>query len=230
MHPYLDPFHKAFTAAADPENAGPMAKYMKGQFEYLGIKPPERRAISKEIYKRVGLPDDAILPEVLEDLWGLAQREFQYLGLDMLRRCEKRLTPEHLPLLERFITTRSWWDTVDGLAAWSVGSIFKRYPEKREPFLSDWRGSGNMWLRRTAILFQLQYKESTDHNLLFQIIRENLGSKEFFINKAIGWALREYSKRNAEAVKAFVAVTDLAPLSRREGLKWLHRKAEQAGG
>jgi 3-methyladenine DNA glycosylase AlkD len=116
------------------------------------------------------------------------------------------------------ITHKSWWDTVDSVSH-IVGMQFRRYPETREQHLAKWRASNNIWLRRTAILFQLDYKIETDFELLCEIIRENLNSKEFFINKAIGWALRQYARVDPKAVKKFVDSMPLHPLSKREALK-----------
>ena len=126
-----------------------------------------------------------------------------------------------IELYEQIITTYSWWVNVDGIAVNLVGSLFKKYPEMMKPHTEKWQASGNMWLQRTALLFQLNYKADTNIELMFDIIRLNLGSKEFFINKAIGWILRQYSKTDAQVVMDFVEKTDLAPLSQREALKWL---------
>jgi 3-methyladenine DNA glycosylase AlkD len=123
--------------------------------------------------------------------------------------------------MEYLIVTKSWWDTVDSIAGGPVGLHFKRYPEVLLTTLARWRQSENFWLRRTCILFQLDYKKETDFTLLCDIIRENLGSKEFFINKAIGWALRQYARVDAEAVRSFAESTPLHPLSRREAMKHL---------
>jgi 3-methyladenine DNA glycosylase AlkD len=121
--------------------------------------------------------------------------------------------------MEYMLTTKSWWDTVDNISH-VVGIHFKRYPKAREKYLAKWRSSKNVWLRRTAILYQLDYKVETDFDLLCEIIRENLGETEFFINKAIGWALRQYARIDPKAVKKFVKeTTELHPLSRREALK-----------
>jgi 3-methyladenine DNA glycosylase AlkD len=119
------------------------------------------------------------------------------------------------------IVTKSWWDTVDALAAHVVGTHFSRHPQVRAEYLSRWRHSDQIWLRRTTLLFQLRYKDRTDRDLVFALIDENLGSDEFFIQKAIGWALREYSKTDSQAVQEYVSATRLAPLSKREALKWL---------
>jgi 3-methyladenine DNA glycosylase AlkD len=119
------------------------------------------------------------------------------------------------------IVTKSWWDTVDTVSGGALGVHFRRFPEVREKYLPSWRASENFWLRRAAILFQLNYKKETDFALLAAIIRENLGSKEFFINKAIGWALRQYARVDPQAVREFVNSTSLHPLSRREAMKHL---------
>jgi len=122
------------------------------------------------------------------------------------------------------LVTKSWWDTVDALATGAVGVHFERYPRARRKYLSKWRKSRNLWLRRAALLFQLNYGEDTDFALLRAIIRENLGSQEFFINKAIGWALRQHTRVDPEGVRRFVAETRLHPLSAREAMKWLDKK------
>jgi 3-methyladenine DNA glycosylase AlkD len=108
-----------------------------------------------------------------------------------------------------------------------VGVHFKRYPRVKKKYLAKWRKSDNFWLRRSAILFQLNYKQETDFELLCEIIRENLGSKEFFINKAIGWALRQYTRVDPDAVRKCVAETPLHPLSAREALKWLEKRKQR---
>jgi 3-methyladenine DNA glycosylase AlkD len=123
--------------------------------------------------------------------------------------------------MEYLLVTKSWWDTVDTISGGVLGVHFKRFPEVRETYLAKWRLSENSWLRRAAILFQLKYKEETDFDLLCEIIRENLDSKEFFINKAIGWSLRQYARIDPKAVKKFVKSTALHPLSRREAMKHL---------
>jgi len=158
-------------------------------------------------------------------LWDLPEREYQYVALGLLSKLEKKLPAGFILTLEDLLVTKSWWDTVDTLAAGVVGAHFQRYPQVCAEKLAEWQKSENFWLRRTCILFQLGYKKNTDFPLLCDIIRENLASKEFFINKAIGWALRQYSRVDAQAVRDFVAQTPLQPLSAREALKWLERRA-----
>jgi 3-methyladenine DNA glycosylase AlkD len=137
---------------------------------------------------------------------------------------EKELPSDFIRTIEYLLITKSWWDTVDSIAGNSVGAHFKRYPRVREKYLARWRKSENFWLRRTTLLFQLNYKKDTDFPLLCDLIRENLGSKEFFINKAIGWSLRQYSRVDPQGVRDFVAQTPLHPLSKREALKWLENR------
>jgi 3-methyladenine DNA glycosylase AlkD len=221
MHPYLIPLLELFEKNANPSQAAPMKKYMRDQFEYLGIKTPQNAALQKEFYAEHGLPDVNDLDEILRDLWALPPREFQYVGLGLLNMLEKRLPAKVIKTIEYLIITKSWWDTVDSIASHTVGTHFRRYPEVRARYLPKWRASKNIWLRRTAILFQLNYKKETDFELLRDIIRENLDSKEFFINKAIGWALRQYARVNPNAVSKFVKSTPLHPLSRREAMKHL---------
>ncbi len=224
MSDYLQPLQIAFETNANPAEAGPMKKYMREQFEYLGIKTPQRRELLKAFFAEYGLPPVDELEALVLELWAMPYREYQYTALGFLDRRKKVLTADSLPLLEKLITTKSWWDTVDGLAANQVGHVLARFPESRDEVIGRWRREENFWLRRTTLLFQLRYKDQTDEALLFALIRENLEDKEFFIQKAIGWSLREYSKTNPEAVQQFVAKTELSGLANREALKWMRNK------
>ena len=136
---------------------------------------------------------------------------------------KKKLAPEHFPLVEYLITEKSWWDTVDGLAAWIVGAIMKTHPSAIESKTKEWMASDNIWLQRTCLIFQLGYKKETDTELLAGFIEQLADHKTFWIRKAIGWALREYSKTDPGFVQAFVDSHQLAPLSRREALKVIER-------
>lgn len=229
MNEYVLALKDLFEAHANPEQAGPMAAYMRDQFPYLGIKSQQNGELQRQFYAEHGLPPLSELDELLRDLWSLPQREFQYVGVGLLGRFEKTLPAEFVETMEYLIVTKSWWDTVDSIAGGTLGVHFKRYPQVREAALAKWRKSGNFWLRRSCILFQLGYKNETDFALLKDIIRENLGSKEFFINKAIGWALREYTRIDPQGVRDFVAATPLNPLSAREALKWLENQEAKKG-
>ena len=221
MHPYVTSLKDLFEKNADPSQAPAMKKYMRDQFEYLGIKTPKNGALQKEFFAEHGFPALEDLDEILRDLWSLPQREFQYIAVGLQARFEKQLPADFITTIEYLITTKSWWDTVDSIAGGVVGTHFKRYPAVKKKYLAKWRKSDNFWLRRTTILFQLNYKQETDFDLLCDIIRENLDSKEFFINKAIGWSLRQYARIDPKAVKKFVKATPLHPLSRREAMKHL---------
>ena len=220
MQPYVLSLKTLFEQNANPAQAAPMKKYMRDQFDYLGIKTPLRVALQNKFIKENGLPPLDELDSISRDLWGLPQREFQYAATSLIGRLENKLEPEFITTLEYLLVTKSWWDTVDTLAGHTVGTHFKRFPKVREKYLKEWRKADNFWLRRTALLFQLGYKKDTNFDLLCEIIHENLGSDEFFINKAIGWALRQYAWTDPKPVKKFVKATkDLHPLSRREALK-----------
>ena len=224
MHPYVASLKTWLEQHADPAQAGPMKKYMRDQFEYLGIKSPQLKALMKDFVAANGPPPLKDLDVVLLELWALPQREFQYAAIGFLGRSEKELPAGFIKTMEYMIVTKSWWDTVDTISGGPLGVHFRRFPDVREKYLAKWRSSDNFWLRRAAILFQLNYKKETDFDLLCEIIRENLGSKEFFINKAIGWALRQYARVDPDAVKAFVKMTPLHPLSRREAMKHLEEE------
>lgn len=222
MHPYVEGLKSLFEQNADSSQASGMKKYMRDQFEYLGIKSPKFKELMKEYIAAHGLPPLGELDAILRELWSLPEREFQYASTSLLGRLEKRLLASQIKTMEYMIVTKSWWDTVDTISGGTLGVHFQRFPEIREKYLAKWRKSDNFWLRRACILFQLNYKSETDFNLLREIIRENLGSKEFFINKAIGWALRQYARTDPKAVKKFVKETkELNPLSRREAMKHL---------
>jgi 3-methyladenine DNA glycosylase AlkD len=220
MRTYTKTLKLFFEKHANPLNATPMKKYMREQFEYLGIKSPQVTSLLREFIKSNDLPPFEKLDLICRELWSLPEREFQYIAMNLIEKYEKKLEPEFIDTLEYLITTKSWWDTVDLLASHPVGAMFKKYPKVKERYLKKWRKSENIWLRRTTLLFQLGYKKETDFDLLCDIIKENLGSDEFFINKAIGWSLRQYAHTNPAPVKKFVKATkELHPLSRREALK-----------
>jgi 3-methyladenine DNA glycosylase AlkD len=224
MHPYLNPLSELFQKNANPEIAFYAKKYMKGQYEYFGIKSPERRELKKEFLQKYGLPGTEILPFITKECWALPQREYQYFIMEVLERLAKKAEKERIDLYEFMILNKSWWDTVDYIASNLVGVHFQKYPDLIYPVTEKWMTSGNIWLQRTSLLFQLKYKKKTDVMLMTNYIQQLQGSKEFFINKAIGWILREYSKSDGDWVRNYVATCQLAPLSRREALKWLERK------
>jgi 3-methyladenine DNA glycosylase AlkD len=223
MHPYSRDLRQLLLKHADSKLAPWMERYMRDQFNYLGIKSPRLTILLRQHVAVHGLPPLADLDRILRDLWALPQREFQYAATSLLARSENHLPSGFIRTLEYLLVTKSWWDTVDTISTGTLGVHFKRYPAVKAKYLAKWRKSKNFWLRRAAILFQLNYKQDTDFALMKQIIRENLGSRESFINKAIGWALRQYTRIDPRGVRKFVAETPLSPLSAREALKWLER-------
>ncbi|CAH2714022.1 hypothetical protein BACCIP111895_01176 [Neobacillus rhizosphaerae] len=201
--------------------AVPMKNYMKVHFSFLGIKSPLRKELEKQFFKDTGLLKEPFSKEFIVELWEKDEREYQYTALTYIEKSLNKLQKTDLPFMEQLITTKSWWDTVDAIAPKAVGKIADKFPEVVPETIDGWATHDYMWLKRAAILFQLKYKQKTDEELLYQYIRQNAASKEFFIQKAIGWALREYSKTNPASVKKFIEGQPLAPLSVREGSKYL---------
>lgn len=216
---YIQRLAETLTAHAGPDKAAAMRAYMKNQFDFIGLKAPELMALTKQFYAEYGSPVDGQLQDVVTGLWALSEREYQYVALDMLERRVKKLDKPYIGLFERLATTKPWWDTIDPIASKLIGSFMLKYPELIEAYPEKWIASDDMWLQRTAILFQLKYKAKTNVPLLYRYIDACIDSREFFIQKAIGWALREYAKTDADAVRRFVRERRLAPLSRREALK-----------
>jgi 3-methyladenine DNA glycosylase AlkD len=227
-HPYTQPLITLFQQHANSSDAAAMAQYMRNQFAFFGIKAPQRKELLKQFWREQGPPPLAQANEIVRDLWARPERECQYSTLFLLEKMRKKLPESTIDLIEELIVTKSWWDTIDFLSSHEAGYYFRQFPATRSTHLARWRQSEDFWLRRSAILFQLKYKKGTDTELLFAILKENLGSDEFFINKAIGWALREYSKVNETAVTHFVQNTPLHPLSEREALKWLERQKSRS--
>lgn len=149
------------------------------------------------------------------------EREYQYAAQDYLVKVIKKINNSHLPFIKNLITTKSWWDTVDVLSPHLVGKIAKETPSVIEDTIEKWALGDHLWLKRSSILFQLKYKEDTIETILYKYINANSNSKEFFIQKAIGWALREFSKTNPDSVRQFIKETTLPKLSVREGSKYI---------
>ena len=199
MEKYFE-IKKAFEENRDAENAIAMSKYMRDMFKYYGIPTPARKSIYKELLKKEKLGaiiDWALLDKCYEDEY----REFQYFVMDYLSLVQKRLTYDDIPKIKKYIKTKPWWDTIDGFDR-IIGDI--AFSDSRvNDLMLEWSKDDDFWIRRIAIDHQLCRKDKTDADLLGKIIINNLGSKEFFINKAIGWSLRDYSKINPDWVRDF---------------------------
>ena len=210
----------AYAENASAENAVAMAKYMKGHFTFYGLKTGTRRALLKTALVNHKAEVKEHAREIALQLYGKAEREFHYAAIEiLLKELKKNFLKEDMLLIEKLVVTHSWWDSVDTIAKYLVGGYLQHYPEDTLKVIGKFSSSENMWLNRCAILFQLGYKKETNAVLLFSECEKHRRSKEFFIQKAIGWALREYAKTNPQAVKNFTAMANLKPLSTREALK-----------
>ena len=202
------------------EQAQKMSKYMLNKFEYVGIKTPERRKIFKNFFKEYK-NEEKIDWEFVNKCWENKYREFQYVAADYLKNMKDKLTIDDIPKFKQLILKKSWWDTIDNLDM-TIGALALKDSNVNK-ILLEWSLDENIWLRRIAIDHQLLRKEKTDTELLEKILKNNLGQAEFFINKAIGWALRDYSKTNPEWVKNFIEKNkeNMAKLSIKEASKYL---------
>ena len=207
-------------AARDSKNAGPMEAYMRHQFFFLGVAAPERNALYKKYFPKAK-KTKIIDWNFVDTCWRKEPREYQYVAANYLKAMQSYLTENDLPKLERLIFTKSWWDTVDILDR-VVGSLVYEKQEL-EKIILQWSLSDNIWLRRIAIDHQLLRKEKTNVQLMEKILLHNLNQAEFFINKAIGWALRDYSKTNPTWVAGFIEKNKerMADLSIKEASKYL---------
>lgn len=221
MHPYIQPLSRKLAAAANPETARWARSYMKDHFEFFGMKSPDRNALFKEFWAENGLPSMDDLGRTVEELFTLPEREFQYFGIELAAKYKKCYLPETLELIEHMAITKSWWDSVDYINSVCLRPWFKKHPENKAEITRRWIDSGNMWLQRLSIICQLGLREKTDIALLFRNILQLNTSKEFFIQKAIGWSLRELGKTWPDTVIEFVNENELKALSRREALKHL---------
>ena len=203
----------------DNKQAEKMSAYMQNRYEFLGIPKPELQEIAKPYLKESRKYDFDW--EFVNICWNKEYREAQYIAINYLSMNSKKFTDKDLPKLKHLIINKSWWETVDSLDA-MVGSVVLKY-EALEKTMLEWSASDNIWLKRVSIDFQQEYKDKTNTELLEKIICNNLGSNEFFVNKAIGWSLRDYSKVNPEWVKGFLAKykEQLSTLSIKEASKYL---------
>jgi len=219
---FIDELASEFRRTSDSAIAAQQQAYKLNQFEFFGLKAPVRRELHEPFLQKEYLPDLDLIPTYMEMLWSKPEREFQLFGLDLALKYKKKLRVADIEWMEYMILNKSWWDTVDTVAAHMVGAYLTTFPEQRDLCIPRWMKSGNMWLQRVCLIFQLKYKDKADQELLASLINQLLGSKEFFINKAIGWSLREYGKVNPEWVVDIVNKSELSPLRRRAALKQIY--------
>ena len=219
LNSYIQELVNIYSEHADEDYAEWSKKYVRNQFEFIGIRAPIRQKLTKQFIKENGLPQKDKLKDIIFTLWDLPEREYQKAALDILEKAKKDLTSNDMSWLSTLIVKKSWWETVDVLSPHIFGYMFLTNPELVPLYAEKWIENENIWLQRAAILYQLKYKEKTDEALLFRYILRRASSDEFFVQKAIGWALREYAKTQPDNVKNFVTQHTLKPLSKREALK-----------
>ena len=219
---YLQQVLSFFQENGNPEIAEGQMNYMRNKFEYYGVKAPGWVKFSKEIMKSEGVFQNKNLKKFVRMCLNEEHREIHYFGIQMVERATKKEEEDFIDFLEELILTHSWWDTVDWISK-MVGWHFIRFPKQIKSVTERWMTSENIWLQRTAIIFQRYKNYPTDEKLLFDYILRMRDSREFFIQKGAGWALRDYSKENPAAVISFIGKNELASLTKREGLKWIKK-------
>jgi 3-methyladenine DNA glycosylase AlkD len=212
--------HQKLKSIENQEYKPKMEAYMKNNFVFFGINSPLRKTILKNFIAENKVEIYQNFRQISEELYQYPERECHYCAIEIMNYVFKKDFQESdIFLIKKLITTHSWWDSVDSIAPHLLGSYLKKFPEKKLKILENFSNSDNMWLNRSAIIFQLLYKKDVEEDILFAMCEKFSYSKEFFIQKAIGWALRNYAKINPIAVKNFVAIQNLKPLSVREALK-----------
>jgi 3-methyladenine DNA glycosylase AlkD len=216
---------KDLTEHSDPKVSKDAAAYMRNQFEFLGVKTPLRRELSKDLFTQSKDLSERELIALCKELWAQPEREFQYVACDLLAKNAKRLSPNYINRdASWFIKNKSWWDSVDSVRK-SIEVVVSANPELKAE-MEKWIVSNNIWVVRSALIHQLTLGSKTDAKLLFKFCEIQARETEFFIAKAVGWALRSYSYVDSKAVEKFVkAHHELTPLAKREGLKALKRKS-----
>jgi 3-methyladenine DNA glycosylase AlkD len=219
-HPYLKEIQKIFVANGNQLIAKGAKAYLLNQFEFYGIKTPLRRQLCKAFYKTHPIKDHTELSKLIKECFNEPQRELHYFAIELLGHHKKIWSIKTIPLIEWMITHQSWWDSVDSTNTHVISKFFLLHPEHIEACTSKWNQSSNKWLIRMSILFQLTYKTKTDTNLLSKYIENSQLHEDFFVRKAIGWALRAYAYTNKKWVVQFVKAHPLLNnLSKKEALK-----------
>lgn len=215
---------REFARLGDPRRAAGQQAYMKSAMPYRGVPMPPIRATCRKLFADLAFPTRAVWTGSVLSLWrGAKFREERYAAVELTghKLAKAFQTPAAMPLYEEIIVTGAWWDYVDVIAGARVGPILRDYPGPMKKKMRVWSKSPNMWKRRTSVLCQLGFKKETDLDLLYACIEPSLDSKEFFLRKAIGWALRQYAWTDPAEIKRYVRDnrTRLSPLSIREALK-----------
>lgn len=220
---YFADLKKAFETHSDPVKASGAKAYMRNISEYYGLTSPVRKLLLKEFLSAKGYPPIESLQEMVYFAWEQPQREWQYTAMDITAALVRKGDKTHIELAEWMITHKSWWDSIDFIAPNIAGMLFKKFPDTRMLYIEKWMKSEHLWLQRSCLLHQLKYHKTTDKALLFSLCEQLAGHPDFFIRKAIGWSLRQYSKTSPDEVIAFTNSHQLSYLSRKEALKVVHK-------
>jgi len=221
---YFSPLAAEFEKQSNETVAAGAKAYMKNKSDFYGISSPLRKQIVKDFLKKSGYPEYKDLEEIVHFAWEQPQREWQYSAMEISSSFVKKADKNLIDLSEWMITHKSWWDSVDYIAPNIAGLLFNKYPDVRMQYIENWMLSGNMWLQRSCLIHQLRYNKTADRALLFNLCERLAMHPDFFIRKAIGWSLRQYSKSYPESVIDFVNNHELSNLSRKEALKIINKK------
>ncbi len=209
------------TEYAQPEKKEGMQAYIKNLYPFLGVTATARKAAFKQFVTYWHPQNKQELKQWIVELWNEPEREFQYMALEFMSKYIKWFDHSDIPFIKELIIQKSWWDTVDMLAGSYLGNILIKHQHALPQVIEEFTGDTNMWVNRSAIICQLKFRDQTNTDLLEYSILPHMNSKEFFHQKAIGWALRQYAKSNPHWVVDFVNKYPLKPLSKREALKHL---------
>lgn len=226
MHPMVQQLTHAMQQAADPTKAGPMQAYMKTAQPFYGVQAGPRQKLFKTIARQFKQISREAYGQIIDELWRGHYREDQYQAIEVAQYYKTYHTKESWPIYEGMIRTATNWDTLDGLASWLIGPLILRHREL-ENELVKWSVDDNMWVRRASLLAHLHHKQQTNTHLLSELILRLAHEQEFFIRKAIGWVLRDYSYTDPAWVESFVTQHSdkLSGLSKREALKVINKRS-----
>lgn len=222
---FITALEKEFIAQANTAQSSAMEAYMKNHFPFFGIAMPQRRAILKSVSAEYSDEIKANARALAFQLYEKPQREFHYCAIELLiKNCSKKLVLDDIHWIEHLLLTHSWWDSVDTISKYLLGRYLTQFPEQTNMVIEKFSNASNIWLNRSTLLFQLDYKKNTNFSILEAVCEYFKESNEFFIQKAIGWALREYSKINPITVQNYVISTNLKPLSKKEALRIIEKQ------
>jgi len=221
---FITALEKEFIAQANTAQSMAMQAYMKNNFPFFGIPMPQRRAILKSVSITYSAEIKANARSLALQLYDKPQREFHYCAIELLIQNCKSLVIDDIQWIEQLLLTYSWWDTVDTISKYLLGRYLVQFPEQTNTVIEKFSNAPNIWLNRSTLLFQLDYKKNTNFTILEAVCEHFKESNEFFIQKAMGWALREYSKINPIAVQNYVISTNLKPLSKKEALRIIEKQ------